>query len=259
MVSNNYGMGTDTLGVPGRSRIHTDNSIEVKYFDHPESTGLDKMAFSLTGDLGCEYGGTGPGTIVSCHNSHNGHPKQSFAGWMLYNRWWFNKDKFGITLGGGKMDNPGRYLTLLQPINGATAVSGSPYFPAVPGSVYKAYDATATFDWMPAQYITFRFETGYRHANVPYFSGRDGITPPGGNVAPVASNGSIGTAASYICTNGSTSAVSNFSPSGNGFAADNVGGGVSASCAAYGTGWSAWQPDLRRGQAVNTIAIMVKF
>jgi hypothetical protein len=259
MVSNNYGMGTDTLGVPGRSRIHTDNSIEVKYFDHPESTGLDKMAFSLTGDLGCEYGGTGPGTIVSCHNSHNGHPKQSFAGWMLYNRWWFNKDKFGITLGGGKMDNPGRYLTLLQPINGATAVSGSPYFPAVPGSVYKAYDATATFDWMPAQYITFRFETGYRHANVPYFSGRDGITPPGGNVAPVASNGSIGTAASYICTNGSTSAVSNFSPSGNGFAADNVGGGVSASCAAYGTGWTAWQPDLRRGQAVNTIAIMVKF
>jgi hypothetical protein len=75
----------------------------------------------------------------------------------------------------------------------------------------------------------------------------------------VANNGSVGTAASYICTNGSTSAVSNFSPSGNGFAADNVGGGVSASCAVYGTGWTAWQPDLRRGQAVNTIAIMVKF
>jgi hypothetical protein len=260
MVFNNYGMGTDTLGVPGRSRIHTDDSIEVRYYNHPENTGLDKMAFSLTGDLGCEYGGTAPGTVVSCHNNSNGHPKQSFAGWMLYNRFWFNRDKYGITIGGGVLDNPGRYLTLLQPINGATAVSGSPYFPAYPGSVYKGWDATATFDWMPAQYITFRFETGYRHANVPYWSGRGGITPPGGNVGPVANNGSVGTGASYICTNGSTSAVSNFSPSGLGFTVDNSGGAVASECATqYGTSWSAWQPDLRRGQAVNTIAIMVKF
>jgi hypothetical protein len=259
MVFNNYGMGTDTLGVPGRSRIHTDDSIEIKYYDHPENSGLDKMAFSVTGDLGCEYGGTAPGTVVSCHNNSNGHPKQSFAGWMLYNRMWFNRDKFAMTIGGGTMDNPGRYLTLLPPINGATAVSGSPYFPGVPGSIYKAWDATATFDWMPSQYITFRFESGYRHANVPYWSGREGITPPGGNVAPVANNGSVGSAASYICTNGSTSAVSNFSPSGNGFVVDNSTGAVSASCNDYGTGWSAWQPDLRRGQAVNTIAIMVKF
>jgi hypothetical protein len=264
MVFNNYGMGTDTLGVPGRSRIHTDDSIEVRYYNHPENTGLDKMAFSLTGDLGCEYGGTAPGTIVSCHNNSNGHPKQSFAGWMLYNRFWFNRDKYGITIGGGVMDNPGRYLTLLQPINGATAVSGSPYFPAYPGSIYKGWDATATFDWMPTQYITFRFETGYRHANVPYWSGRGGITPPGGNVAPVANNGSVGTGASYICTNGSTSAVSNFSPSGLGFTVDNAGGAVANSCAlqydtSSSSNWTAWQPDLRKGQAVNTIAIMVKF
>src|SRR3974377_2465719 len=182
------------------------------------------MAFSLTGHLGCEYGGTAPGTVVSCHNNSNGHPKQSFAGWMLYNRWWFNKDKYAITLGGGRMDNPGRYFALLPPINGATAVSGSPYFPGVPGSIFKAWDSTVTFDWMPAEYITFRFETGYRHANVPYWSGRLGFTPPGGNVAPVAQNGVVGTGASYICTNGSTSAVSPFSPTGSGFTADNAGG-----------------------------------
>ena len=265
MVFNNYGMGTDTLGVPGRSRIHTDDSVEVRYYNQPENLGLDKMAFSFTGDLGCEYGGSPtPGTTVSCHNDSNGHPKQSFAGWMLYNRWWFHKDRYGITLGGGRMDNPGRYLTLLQPINGATAVSGSPYFPAYPGSIYKAWDGTLTFDWMPAQYITFRFESGYRHANVPYWSGREGITPPGGNVAPVANNGVVGTGASYICTNGSTSAVSDFTPSGLGFTVDNAGGAVAASCAAQynapsSPNWTAWQPDLRKGQAVNTIAIMVKF
>src|SRR5215470_15394895 len=129
LVFNNYGLGTDTLGVPGRSRIHTDDSIEVRYYNQPENTGLDKMAFSLTGDLGCEYGGSAPGTVVSCHNNSNGHPKQSFAGWMLYNRFWFDGDKYAFTLGGGTMNNPGRYLTLLPPINGATAVSGSPYFP----------------------------------------------------------------------------------------------------------------------------------
>src|SRR5260370_18467376 len=96
---------------------------------------------------------------------------------MLYNRWWLKKDTYGVTLGGGVLNNPGRYLVLLPPINGADAVSGSPYFTANPGDPFKAWDASATFDWMPKQYITFRWEYGYRHANVPYWSGRGGITP----------------------------------------------------------------------------------
>ena len=65
---------------------------------------------------------------VNCHNSANGKPKQAFIGWMMYNRFWFNKDLYAITLGGGQMNNPGRYLTLLPPINGATAITGTPYF-----------------------------------------------------------------------------------------------------------------------------------
>jgi len=75
ILSNNYGLGHDDLYTPNRGRIHTDNSIEIKYFDHPERKGLDKMALSFTGDLGCEFGGG-----VSCHNDSNGHPKQSFVG-----------------------------------------------------------------------------------------------------------------------------------------------------------------------------------
>jgi hypothetical protein len=194
LVFNNYGMGEDTLGNGdghfGRSRIHTDDSVEIKYYDKPQNF-LDKMAFSLTGDLGCEYGGNGSfvsaqGRIinnnVNCHHNTATSSKQSFAGWMLYNRWWFKKDLYGITLGGGAMDNPGRYLTLLPPINGADAISGSPYFTQNPGDPYKAWDASLTFDWMPKQYITFRAEYGYRHANVPYWTGRGGITP-GDNLA----------------------------------------------------------------------------
>ena len=82
------------------------------------------MAFSLTGDAGCEYGGG-----VTLHGGKGG-PKQAFLGWMAYNRMWFHKDLFALTLGGGMMNNPGRYLTLLPPINGADAISGSPYFTA---------------------------------------------------------------------------------------------------------------------------------
>jgi len=176
LVSNNYGVGQDTLNTPGRTRIHTDNSIEIKYYDHPENR-LDKMAFSLTGDLGCEYGGG-----VSCLGNRAGGPKQSFVGFMLYNRMWFANDKFGLTLGGGKINNPGRYLVLLPPINGATAASGTPaYFTQNPGDPYKAWDASGTFDYMPSQYITFRWEFDHRAANVPYFTGPGGLTPPGGN------------------------------------------------------------------------------
>ena len=94
---------------------------------------------------------------------------------------WFHNDKFGVTLGGGAMNNPGRYLVLLPPINGADAISGSPYFPEAPGLQFKAWDASATFDWMPKQYITFRWEYDHRQANVPYFTGPGGLTPPGGN------------------------------------------------------------------------------
>ena len=63
LVFNNYGMGEDTLGNGngqfGRSRIHTDDSIEIKYYDQPEKySGQDGVL--LTGDLGCEYGGAEP-------------------------------------------------------------------------------------------------------------------------------------------------------------------------------------------------------
>jgi hypothetical protein len=175
IVSNNYAFGADTLGVPGRIRYHTDNSIQVKYCDRPERL-LDKIAFSFTGDIGCEHGGG-----VSCAGDSKKGPKQSFLGYMVYNRFWFYKDLYALTLGGGQINNPGRYLVLLPPINGATAITGSPYFTENPGDPFKAWDASATADWMPKQYVTFRLEFNHRAANVPYFSGPGGITPAGGN------------------------------------------------------------------------------
>jgi hypothetical protein len=107
---------------------------------------------------------------------------------MLYNRLWFDKDKLGLTLGGGKINNPGRYLVLLPPINGATAASGTPYFMENPGDQFKAWDVSGTFDYMPSQYITFRWEFDHRAANVPYFSGPGGVTPTNCPTAPLVEN-----------------------------------------------------------------------
>ena len=36
-------------------------------------------------------------------------------------------------------------------------------------------------DYAPSPFVTFRGEFNYRQANVPYFSGHGGVTPPGGN------------------------------------------------------------------------------
>jgi hypothetical protein len=182
VLGNQYALGEEALGNPNRVRYHSDDSIEIKYFDKP-GPGLDKMAFSLTGDIGCEHGGG-----VSCAGGSKKGPKQSFLGFMFYNRFWFDRDHFGLTVGGGKINNPGRYLVLLPPINGATAASGTSYFTENPGDVFKAWDISGTFDWMPSQYITFRSEFDHRAANVPYFTGPGGLTPTSCPTAPIVEN-----------------------------------------------------------------------
>jgi TolA-binding protein len=233
IVSNNYGLGHDDLYIPNRGRIHTDDSIEIKYYDHPEKT-LDKMAFTFTGDMGCEFGGG-----VSCYGDKAGGPKQSFLGFMLYNRTWFKKDKYGLTVGGGAINNPGRYLVLIPPINGETAGTdalNSPYFTGNPGNPFKAWDSSITFDYMPSQYITFRWEYDYRHASVPYWSGAGGITPPPGS--------NNGFPQYYACNNGASSGQETLAA-----AELSCGGGPS----------SVWFPDLRRDEQFIDMAILVKF
>jgi hypothetical protein len=226
LVANQYGHGQDNLGIRAE-RLHTDDSIEVRYFNKPESTGLSKMAFSLTADAGIQTGG---GLCGTCAPSKG---KESFVGWMLYDRYWFHKDTYAITFGGGKMSNYGRYLTLLPPIDGAWAAVGSAYFPAPPGSQAHMYDGTITFQYMPKQYITWWAEIGYRHSDIPYFAGRGGVTPPGGN---------NGLPQYFTCMSGATSGT----------------GDLTAATAACGAG-NVWFPDLRRSEAKLSLGVMVKF
>jgi hypothetical protein len=170
-VFNTYALGRDTLGNPYRSRYHLDDSQEWKYYENPNRF-MHRMAFSLTEDIGCESGGG-----VVCKGGNSQTPAQNFMGIMGYHRFWFDKDRFAFTVGGGVMNNPGRYLVLLPPINGATATTGSPYFTENPGDPFKAYDFQTSFDYMPSQWVTWRFEFTQRGSNVPYFVGPGGITP----------------------------------------------------------------------------------
>jgi Putative beta-barrel porin-2, OmpL-like. bbp2 len=102
LLTNDY-YGTDDGGVPQRKRFHTDNSMLVRYFNQPQSTGISKMALSLTGDLGFEKGGGVNG--FSNGDSAKG-PAQYFLSSMIYSRIWFAKNKFAWTIGGGVMTNP---------------------------------------------------------------------------------------------------------------------------------------------------------
>jgi hypothetical protein len=199
-------------------RIHEDDSVLVKYYDARGNggAGVSKMAFSVTVDIGCEYGGG-----ITCSSGQN---KANFFGMMGYDRTWFHNDLYAMTFGGGFMNNPGRYLALTPPINGATAASGSPYFTQQPGQKLYQWDAQLNLQYMPKDWITWWTEATFRHSSVPYWSGSGGVTPPGGNTGSPAS-----------CVGGGSDATT-----GN--------------CSA-----SDWFPDLRTREMVWGAGVLVKF
>jgi Putative beta-barrel porin-2, OmpL-like. bbp2/Carboxypeptidase regulatory-like domain len=228
---NNGGDPNAAIGLPNPNapfinyakvqRIHEDDSILVKYYDSrgQNGHGVSRMAFSYTLDFGCEHGGG-----VSCTGGTNA---ASFLGMMAYNRIWWNNNIYAVTLGGGFMDNPGRYLALVPPINGATAATGTPYFTENPGQKLFQWDAQLNFQYMPKDWITWWTEATFRHSSVPYWTGSGGITPPLGNT---------GSPAAFTCNNGSVAGTDN--------------------CANEG---GIWYPDLRTRQIVLGAGVMVKF
>jgi len=68
----------------------------LRYFNNPNSSGISKMALSLTGDLGFETGGG----VDGFKSDPVKGPAQYFLSAMFYNRTWFAKNKFAWTFGG---------------------------------------------------------------------------------------------------------------------------------------------------------------
>ena len=222
-VWNSYTLGRDTLGNPYRSRYHADWSQEWKFFSKPGAL-IHQGAMTATEDFGCETGGG----VVCTHGNRNGRPPaQNFVGIMAYQRWWFNKDMFAFSYGGGVVSNPGRYLALLPPIDGATATTGTPYFSENPGDKFRAYDFQLSFDYMPSQWVTWKVEWTQRGSQQPVFVGPGGVTPPGGN------NGSPSL---YSCNDGTPSATTT--------GCGNDGG--------------LWRPDLVKQERRWIFSLMVK-
>ena len=201
-------------------RIHEDDSVVVKYYEADGTgAGVSRMAASVTMDIGCEYGGG-----VHCTGGPN---KANFFGLMAYDRTWFANNRYAVTIGGGFMNNPGRYLALVPPINGATAATGSPYFTENPGQKLYQWDTQLNFQYMPSDWITWWTEATFRHSDVPYWSGSGGVTPPLGNT---------GTPGTPVCNNGASAG------SGN--------------CAGEG---GFWIPDLRTREVIWGAGVLVRF
>lgn len=169
LLSSFYG-GYDTPNMPGRFRFHTDNSAVIRYY-HAPGRKISKAAFSVTADFGFE---NGDGVTAF---GRDGKPAQNFISGMIYHRLWMAKEKLGWTIGGGYINNPGRYLALLP--------AGNAVLTQNPGDKFNGWDFSTSFQFMPNENVTWGLEMVTRHANVPYFSGRGGVTSPNGWNAPI--------------------------------------------------------------------------
>jgi hypothetical protein len=191
VLSNDY-VGWDTQDNPGRMRFHTDNSIEVRYFNNPKPNAkVPKGAFSITADFGGENGDGvvpwgGTGHEGSCNTSTP--CTQQFASWMAYHRVWFLGGHLAWTVGGGMMHNPGRYLVLAPTGNASpngitqplgVAPASAPY-DLSPGTNFDAFDYETGIQYMPDEQQTWNLEVNHRQSSVPYFAGHGGVTSPDG-------------------------------------------------------------------------------
>lgn len=189
VLSNEY-VGWDTQDAPGRIRFHSDNSVQIRYFANPAAPYLTRAAFSITADLGFESGaGVTPfgGSGTEGHCTSSTPCTQHFLSAMAYHRLSFG-DKFAFTVGGGFMNNPGRYLVLAptgnasptfigQPLNVPPATSPYDYNA---GTKFNAWDYEAGIQYMPTELFTFDVEFNHRQSDTPYFAGHGGVTSPDG-------------------------------------------------------------------------------
>jgi hypothetical protein len=173
-----YGNDTHVAGattLSGVHRFHHDNSIVARYYKRPSSKGISQAAFSLNNHYGFQSGDG-----VKAKDNY-------MTGSSLAHRLWFNRNKLALTLRGDYVTNPGGYLAFVP---AAPSAAPNAYDKAIAsGKNLKMTQLTATFDIMPNDYVTFRFEFDHRNANVPYFAGAGGTTSQTGfTTDPVASN-----------------------------------------------------------------------
>ena len=225
-VFNNY-YGKDDEGALHRTRFHSDNSYELRYFNRPKGSFLRKAAFSVTGDFGFE---NGDGVQPFLSKSNN-LPAQNFISGMAYNRLWFG-EHFAWTIGGGYMHNPGQYL-VLAPTGYADTLFQKQ---TGPGSTFDAWDASTSLDYMPSQNITLKLE--FVHRSVVHLGAAPGTAPLTG----------------YFAGPGGVTSPSGFANTG-GYTYTSSG----ASIAPPLSSWGGWMPDMVKSESRLVLAFLARF
>lgn len=163
-IAANFYLGQDSR--TNILRFHHDHSVVARYFKSSSSKGLSQAAFSINNHFGFQNG-----------NNVSGR-SQYMTGSSIVNRFWFNKNKLALTVRVDAISNPGLYLAFtpspVMPNDFTDAIA------ADPKQKLNILQGTATFDIMPNDHFTLRFEYGYRKSNVPYFAGNGGTTSPDG-------------------------------------------------------------------------------
>lgn len=171
LVANFY-LGKDDRA--GSTRFHHDNSIVKRYFNRPKSKGISQAAFSLNNHYGFQNGAG-----IKASNEY-------LLGCAITNRLWFNENKIALSLRSDFVKNPGLYAAFTP-----SPVTPNDFTDAVANDPKKdltVFQQTATFDIMPNDYVTFRFEFSHRKSNLPYFAGHGGTTSPDGWITTPTNN-----------------------------------------------------------------------
>jgi hypothetical protein len=192
LVANFY-YGKDTQNADqfgnqsNRIRFHHDNSVVARYYKNQNSKGISQAAFSINSHYGFQSNNDAGDILKASENF--------MYGTSIANRIWFKQNKLAVTLRGD-------YLTNQSVINGVNTAPYLAFSPAIAGDTpnnfddaiannekLKLFQFTTTFDIMPNDYVTFRFEYGYRNSSIPYFTSSGGTTSPSGYVnGPTSTN-----------------------------------------------------------------------
>jgi hypothetical protein len=152
--------GTDKLS--SIHRFHHDNSIVYRYYKSKKGNGISQAAFSLNNHYGFQSGDG-----VKAKDNY-------MTGASVANRLWFKQNKLALTLRADYVTNPGGYLSFAP---AAVGQIPNDYDLAIAsGKVLKMTQGAATFDIMPNDHVTFRFEFDHRNTNIPYLAGPGGTT-----------------------------------------------------------------------------------
>ena len=105
ILGNQY-FGTDTLGNPDRKRIHTDDSIMVQVLRQP-GRALQQGRRVAHGRRGLRVR-----RRRQLRRRRLRRPRSTSSASWRTTALWFADDQLGLTVGGGAITNPGRYLVL---------------------------------------------------------------------------------------------------------------------------------------------------